>query len=232
MEVAESPIPDAPWRLILLDPSPLHRFAIVRLIEEHPDLKMVGTHADPADLLRALDSTSAELPRPDLVILELSDRDGAGLNQIRDLRIRHPWLRILVLSSHSETIFAERVLQAGANGFVSKMAELGTILTAIRKVASGETYFSEELSARLALRYLGVGAPATTSPVDCLSNRELQVFRLIGSGLPTRAIAHALGISVKTVETYIDHLKRKLGVESGVALAHRAVQWMERGLLQ
>lgn len=227
MEVTESkPLKD-PWKLRLLDPIPLHRHAVAWLIQDQPDLELVGLHAEPSDLLRALESVA-----PDLVILELSDKDGAGLNQIRDLRIRHPRLRLLVLSSHSENIFAERSLQAGANGFVSKAAELAVILAAIRKVAMGETYFSEQLSARLALRYLGVGASASASPLDGLSNRELQVFRLIGSGLPTRAIAEALGISVKTVETYIDHLKHKLGVESGVALAHRAVQWMERGILQ
>lgn len=232
MQLSEPRISNEPHRLLLLDPVPLHRHAIIRLIEEDPGLRVVGVYAEATDLFRALDSTLAELVRPDLLILELSDRDGAGLNQIRDLRIHHPRLRMLVLSSHSENIFAERVLQAGANGFVSKMAELETIMAAIRRVASGETYFSEQVSARLALRYLGVGASATESPVDNLSNRELQVFRLIGSGLPTRAIAEALGISVKTVETYNDHLKRKLGVESGVALAHRAVQWMERGILQ
>jgi DNA-binding NarL/FixJ family response regulator len=109
------------------------------------------------------------------------------------------------------------------------LEELQIIAGAIRKVAAGQTYFSEHLSSRLALKYLGVGASAGVSPLDGLSNRELQVFRLIGSGQPTRAIAEALGISIKTVETYVDHLKRKLGVQSGVALTHRAVQWMERG---
>jgi DNA-binding NarL/FixJ family response regulator len=99
-------------------------------------------------------------------------------------------------------------------------------------VLEGRTYFSAQVSAQLALRYLGVGVMEPASPIQGLTNRELQVFRLIGSGKPTRAIAVALGLSVKTIETYLEHLKRKLGVSSGVALTHRAVQWMERGMAE
>jgi DNA-binding NarL/FixJ family response regulator len=167
-----------------------------------------------------------------LVIVELSDADGCGLGLIQDLRVHHPRIRILVLSSHLETCIGERALQAGAHGFVQKSKGLETILRAIHTVAEGGSYFSEELSARLAQKYLGVGNSAGADPLEGLSNRELQVFRLLGSGQSTRVIAASLGISIKTVETYVDHLKRKLGVESGVALTHRAVQWMERGILQ
>jgi DNA-binding NarL/FixJ family response regulator len=138
----------------------------------------------------------------------------------------------LVLSQNPESIHAERVLQAGASGFVSKFENDATILGAIRCVLEGRTYFSAQVSAQLALRYLGVGVMEPTSPIQGLTNRELQVFRLIGSGKPTRAIAVALGLSVKTIETYLEHLKRKLGVSSGVALTHRAVQWMERGMAE
>ena len=179
------------------------------------------------ETLLALESIPA-----DMVVLELSDQDGSGFDWIRNLRLRHPKIRILVLSSHSENLFAERVLQAGANGFVSKADTLEVILVAIRRVVSGGTYCSPTLAAQLALKYLGVGAAQSNSPVDGLSNRELQVIRLIGSGLSTRNIAQNLGISIKTIETYIDHLKHKLGVTSGVALTHRAIQWMERGVFQ
>ena len=217
----------SPQRILIADAIPLCRQAISGLVQQQADLSLVGAYTSAEEILRVLESTPA-----DLVILELSDRNGAGLDSIRDLRLRYPQIRILILSGHSEDILGERVLQVGANGFVSKLEGLEIIAGAIRKVAAGETYFSEYLSSRLALKYLGVGASAGASPLDELSNRELQVFRLIGSGQPTRAIAEALGISIKTVETYIDHLKRKLGVQSGVALTHRAVQWMERGVFQ
>ena len=217
----------SPRRILIAEPVPLYRQAISGLIQQQAELSLVGAYTSAEEILRVLEFTPV-----DLVILELSDKDGAGLDRIRDLRLRHPQVRILILSAHSEDILGERALQAGANGFVSKLGELEMIVGAIGKVAAGETYFSEHLSARLALKYLGVGASAGASPLEALSNRELQVFRLIGSGQPTRAIADALGISIKTVETYVDHLKRKLGVQSGVALTHRAVQWMERGILQ
>lgn len=214
-------------RVFVMDESPLIHLAVGRLIEGLSGWSLVGTASSSSEALEVLDSDPV-----DLVILELSNRDGAGMDLIKDLRLRHPKIRILVLSCHSEEIFARRAVQAGADGFVSKLADLEIIRSAIDTVASGETYLSPELLARFALQYLGHGEPASASGLEKLSNRELQVFRLLGSGQTLRSIALALGISVKTVETYIDHLKHKLGVESGVALAHRAVQWMERGLLQ
>jgi DNA-binding NarL/FixJ family response regulator len=201
--------------------------AISTLIQPEPDLCLIGTYASATETFLALESIPA-----DMVVLEVSDQDGSGFDWIRDLRLRHPKIRILILSSHSEVLFAERVLQAGANGFVSKTDTLEVILAAMRTVVAGGTYCSPTLSSQLALKYLGVGSAQSNSPVDGLSNRELQVIRLIGSGHSTRNIAQKLGISVKTIETYIDHLKHKLGIISGVALTHRAIQWMERGVLQ
>ena len=201
--------------------------AFSTLIHPEPDLSLIGTYASAPEALLALESIPA-----DMVVLEISDQDGSGFDWLRDLRVQHPKIRILILSSHSEILFAERVLQAGANGFISKADSLEAILVAIRRVVSGGTYCSPTLSAQLALKYLRVGAAQSNSPVDGLSNRELQVIRLIGSGLSTRNIAQNLGISIKTIETYIYHLKHKLGVTSGVALTHRAIQWMERGVFQ
>lgn len=214
-------------RVFVVEENPLIRLAIGHLVEEMPGGCLVGASDSSSETLSALQSL-----RADLVILELANREGAGMDLIRDLRIRHPQVRILVLSSHSEELFAHRALQAGADGFVSKKLDLDVIRSAIGKVAAGETYLSPELAARLALKHLGIGSAAGASDLEDLSNRELQVFRLMGSGQTTRCIAEALGISIKTVESHIDHLKRKLGVENGVALIHKAVQWMERGILQ
>ena len=214
-------------RILVVDENPLIRMAVGRLIEEQPGWSLAGSASSARETLEVLED------RPvDLVVLELSDRDGGGVDLIKDIVHRQPGTRILVLSSHSEGVFARRAVQAGAGGFVSKSADLGVIRSAIATVASGGTHLSQELLSRFALQYLGHGEALGSSDLEKLSNRELQVFRLLGSGQTLRSIAKALGISIKTVETYIDHLKHKLGVESGVALAHRAVQWMERGLLQ
>ncbi|MEY4692717.1 MAG: Nitrogen regulation protein [Verrucomicrobiota bacterium] len=212
-------------RLVLIDELPLYRRGVVELLRHERDLRVCGEFPDRQGALAAIESLGA-----DLVVMELSRSDGAGVDLIKDLRLRQPRQRILVLSQFPETLHAERVLQAGASGFVSKYEDDAVILSAIRAVLEGRTYFSARVSAQLALRYLGVGAMEPSSPIQGLTNRELQVFRLIGAGKPTRGIATALGLSVKTIETYLEHLKRKLGVTSGVALTHRAVQWVERGM--
>lgn len=213
-------------RLILIDELPLYRRGVAELLRRQKDLSVCGEFSDRPSILAALESLAA-----DLVVMELSRQDGAGVDLVKDLRLRRSRLPILVLSQYPENLHAERVLQAGASGFVSKYEDDTVILSAIRGVLQGGTYFSVSVSSQLALRYLGVGAMKHSSPIHGLTNRELQVFRLIGSGKPTRGIAAALGLSVKTIETYLEHLKRKLGVSSGVALTHRAVQWMERGMV-
>ena len=227
METPAPSTPSLPRRIIVKDPAPLCRMAVSNLIQQEPDLSLVGAFASAAEMLQALESVPAEM-----IIFELSDQAGCGFDSIRDIRLRHPKMRILVLSSRLELQYAERALQGGANGFVSKTEGLAEILVAIRKVASGETYCSLALSSQLALKYLGAGPAEADSPLEGLSNREFQVIRLIGSGQSTREIAESLGISVKTVETYINHLKEKLGIHSGVALTHKAIQWTERGILQ
>jgi DNA-binding NarL/FixJ family response regulator len=201
--------------------------AVSSLIQQESDLSLIGAVASVIEAFQVLESAPVEL-----IIFEFSDQDGCGFDSIRDIHLRHPRTRILVLSSRLEIPNAERALQAGANGFVSKAEGLAVILVAIRKVASGETYCSPALSSQLALKYLGAGSAKAESFLDGLSNRELQVIRLIGSGQAPREIAESLGISIKTVETYINHLKEKLGIRSGLALTHRAIQWMERGILQ
>ena len=212
-------------RLVLIDELPLYRRGVIELVRRQKDLSVCGEFADRNSALAAIDSLGA-----DLVIMELSTRDGAGVDLIKDLRLRQSRLRILVLSQNPESIHAERVLQAGASGFVSKFEDDPVILKAIRGVLEGQTYFSPQVSAQLAMRYLGVGAMQAASPIQGLTNRELQVFRLIGSGKPTRGIAAALGLSVKTIETYLEHLKRKLGVTE--RFSGWSAEWWNNGALQ
>lgn len=214
-------------KVLVVDESPLGCLAVSSLIAQEPNWVVVGVIYSPSETLGTLDSIPA-----DLVILELTNRNGAGLDLIKDLHLRHPRVRTLVLSYHSEELFALRALQAGASGFISKLRGLDEIRTAIRQVAAGSTYISREQAVQFAINYLNVGNLGTTSEINRLSNRELQVFRLLGEGQTTRAIAEALGISIKTVETYCDHLKRKLGQQNGVALARKAVLWAELGIIR
>jgi DNA-binding NarL/FixJ family response regulator len=188
------PHPDAPHRihrLILVDELPLYRRGIVELVRRESDLEVCAEFSDRSSVLAGIAVANA-----DLVVLELSRQDGAGVDLIKDLRIRQPRLRILVLSQYPENLHAERVLQVGASGFVSKYEDDSVVLQAIRAVLAGRTYFSARVSSQLALRYLGVGVMESASSIHGLTNRELQVFRLIGSGKPTRGIASALGLSV------------------------------------
>jgi len=163
-------------RLVLIDELSLYRRGVAELIARQEGLAVSGESSDRNGAFSALESIEA-----DLVVMELSARDGAGVDLIKDLRLRHSRLRILVLSQYPEAIHAERVLQAGASGFVSKFESDAVILEAIRCVLEGRTYFSAKVSAQLALRYLGVGVMEPASPIQGLTNRELQVFRLIGA---------------------------------------------------
>ncbi len=167
--------------------------------------------------------------QPDLAIVDLSLGDEDGLDLVKEMKLRYPQVPSLVLSMHDEAIYAERALHAGALGYVTKQQLDDTVLAAIRRVLSGETYMSEALQRRLAERYVRGQTLETASPVHRLSDRELQVFRLIGQGRTTRQIAGTLSRSVKTIESHLEHVKNELGIQSAAELAQRATLWVETG---
>jgi DNA-binding NarL/FixJ family response regulator len=207
-------------RIVLVDDHPVVRQGLARLINDEPDL-CVCAEADSA--AAALDVV--DLQKPDLVLVDISMGGTDGIELIKDLRVRVPGLPALVLSMHDESLYAERVLRAGAKGYVMKQEAPEKVMTAIRRVLAGEVYVSEKIAGRLLKAMSGTKGPASESPLDRLSDRELQVFRLIGSGLSVREIADKLFLSVKTIETHREHIKEKLNLKSSSELLRYAVQY-------
>jgi len=214
-------------RVLVVDDHPLLRDGLVRLIEGEKDLCLCGEAESAATTILAVDDD----PPPDLVILDLMLGHADGLELVKQIRMLRPGLPVLVISMHDEAVYAERALRAGAAGFIMKKEAQGEVLAALRAVLRGEIYLSRRMKVLLAQKGLGAEpgpllVPEANPP---LSDRELQVFRLIGAGLPTRQIAAELRLSVKTIETYRENLKQKLDLPNARALVQRATRWVEEG---
>lgn len=210
--------------LLVVDDHPLIRRGLIALIESEPGLAAQGAVSTRVAAIEAIRKRP-----PDLVIVDLALGDEDGLDLVKEIKARYPGVPSLVLSVHDETVYAERALVAGALGYVTKQQLDETVLAAIHQVLAGEIYMSERLQRRLAKQYVGGRTLDTASPVSTLSDRQLQVFRLVGQGRTTRQIAGTLSRSVKTVESHIAHIKNKLAIESAAELAQRATQWVETG---
>jgi len=210
--------------ILLVDDHPVLRRGLASLIESEPDLAVCGEAATCRAALEAIRDS-----RPDLVTVDLELDGSDGLDLVKDMKTHHPEIPALVLSMHDETVYAERSLRAGARGYITKQQLDDTVLVAIRRLLEGETYMSDKLEARLAAKFVGGRTLETDSPLDALSDRELQVFRLIGQGRSTRQIAETLHLSIKTIESHREHIKQKLNLESAPELARRATQWVETG---
>ncbi len=217
--------PDQRRRILIVDDHPMLRRGLAALIESVPGLTVCSEAATRTAALDAI-----RVSPPDLVIVDLMLGDSHGLDLVKDLKIRHPGMPTLVLSMHDEALYAERSLRAGARGYVTKQELDDTLLMAIQRVLAGEIYMSGKLQARLAAHFVAGPTLATRSTCEGLSDRELEVFRLIGQGRGTRQIAEALHLSIKTIESHREHLKQKLRLASGVELVHRATQWVEHEL--
>jgi len=209
-------------RILIVDDHPMMRNGLAQLIGNEPGL-MVGAEADTAG--QAIDAV-AKKPF-DLALLDISLPDKNGLELIKDLRALQPELPILVVSMHDEMIYAERVLRAGGRGYIMKQAGGEKFLTAIRQVLAGQIYVSESMSARILEIFSGRQPANSGSPVRRLSDREFEVFQLIGQGVGTRAIADQLHLSVKTVEVHRANIKEKLGVKTATDLVRYAVRWVD-----
>ena len=209
-------------RVLIVDDHPPIREALAMRIADQPDLEVCGETADEADALRLMAET-----RPDLAVVDISLKTGNGIDLIKRMKDRNDNVRILVWSMHAESLYAERALRAGAHGYVKKDQATDTMLQAIRRVLDGKVWLSEAMTERLLQRTIG-GArdESTVSRTDVLSDRELEVFRLIGSGVKTADIAERLHLSVKTVETYRDRIRQKLELGDGTELTHVATQWV------
>ena len=208
-------------RVLLVDDHPLVRRGLRELINEEADLEVVGEAASVPEALR-----QAQATQPHVVVIDITLGAEDGLELIDYIKSRWPTMKMLVSSAHDEQTFAGRVLRAGALGFVSKREPLPQVIAALRQVLRGEVYLSPQMATCLLQRAV-VGESLDQNPVQALSNRELQVFEMIGEGQNTREIARKLGISPKTVESHRKVVKTKLGAQTSAQLSRRAFQWVQ-----
>ena len=208
-------------RIVIVDDHPLLRRALRELIQGEPDLDVCGEAANGHRAVQIV-----EQQRPDLVILDLSLKNSHGLDLIGQVRTRSPSTHVLILSMFDETVYAERCLRAGADGYIQKQDEVDKILEGVRTVLAGGLHISEELSSRILRRVVDHRTGSEESKIASLSNRELQLLELIGRGMTTQEIADILNLSTKTIHTYREHLKEKLDVDNVHQLVRYAVLWV------
>jgi DNA-binding NarL/FixJ family response regulator len=220
----------AKTRIVVVDEQPLLRHGVVAFINDQPGMVACGE----ADCIPDARSKLAEC-RPQLLVIGLRLGTGDSLEFVKALKAQYSKLLILVYSAFEESIFAERALRAGANGYLMKKAAKEEMLTAIRDVLRGQIYVSRDLALRAFQKSLATPqqnrALGNLPVVDNLSDREMHVFQLIGSGLGTKQIAHSLKLSVKTIESHRENIKRKLGLKSGLQLMERAIKYVEENFL-
>ncbi len=209
-------------RILIVDDHPIVREGLVQQINRELDLTVCAEASNATHALAAI-----EREAPDLVLVDINLPGRSGLELIRDIRAVKPNLSVLVLSMHDEAVFAERALRAGGRGYVSKQAGGDKLLEAIRRVLSGQIYVSETVSTRLLDSLSGQHSARTVSPVEQLTDRELDVFTHIGQAMETKEIAARLNMSGKTVEAHRAAIKRKLKLKTGPELTRHAVLWVE-----
>ena len=209
-----------PARIFIIDDHPLVRNGLRMLIDSESDLSVCGE----TDRIEGAMGLIAKCS-PDLAIIDLSLPDGNGIELVNRIKRQHPDISVLVSSMHDESLFAERVLHTGAQGYINKQEAGDQVIEAIRQILRGEVYLSEAMQQQLSLQAASGEQAAPRSPVELLSNRELQIFELIGQGVGTTTIADKLNLSVKTIETHRARIKRKLGLGSSIELTRRAVKW-------
>jgi DNA-binding NarL/FixJ family response regulator len=212
--------PSAPkCKVFLVDDHPIVRQGLALFIEREPDLMVCGEAEDATSALQAIRESA-----PDFVILDISLNGPDGLELLKTLRVRYPNLPALVLSMHDESVYAERALRAGANGYIMKQEAADKVITAIRHILGGDVYLSDRLTKQMLQQFVN-GSISPRDPLAKLSDRELEVFRLIGAGHGTRQIADELHVSTKTVESYQAHIKEKLALRNARELVQYAVEW-------
>jgi len=207
-------------KVFVLDDHPIVRQGLALLINQEPDLVVSGQAEEAHSALKGIAAC-----RPDIVIVDISLSGPDGLDVIKTIRATDTALPVLVLSMHEETVYAERALRAGANGYIMKQEATEKVLVALRRILNREIYVSERIASKMLRQYVSGTAVGKQSPVSDLTDRELEVFRLIGEGHGTRQIAEELHVSVKTVESYQAHIKEKLSLRSARELVQHAIQW-------
>lgn len=215
----------AATRVLIVDDHPFMRAGLAQTIGDRTGMIVCGEAGSVSEALQMMGKH-----RPDLAVIDLSLGEESGLDLIKAIKDQWPTTKILVSSMHDETLFAERVLRSGALGYVNKGETPDVFVAALERVNSGQIYLSERMTARALGRMINDDSPVAGNPIEKLSNREIEVFELIGTGLATKQIAVRLGLSPKTIETYREHIKAKLNLTNASELNIHAVQWvLERG---
>lgn len=208
-------------RILIVDDHPVVRRGMAGTINAEQDLEVCGEASNADEAVSAVEEL-----KPDLVLIDLSLGEDSGLELIKDLKAKHEDLAMLVVSIHDESLFAERVLKAGALGFINKQTALDHIVEAIRKVLKGTIYLSPEMANRMLYQMASGVKPGEQSPLERLSDREMEVYRMLGEGKGTRDIADSLHLSMKTIETYREHIKEKLNLKDSNEMVCHAAQWV------
>lgn len=207
-------------RVLLVDDHPIVRQGLALLIDREADLSVCGEAEGAHSAFRAIETL-----RPDIVVLDISLSGPDGLDVLKEIRTKSGSLPVLILSMHDESIYAERAMRAGANGYIMKQEATEKVLIAIRRILQGDVYLSDRLTNTMLQQYVRGAAPTKSSPLLNLTDRELEVFRLIGEGHGTRQIADQLHLSVKTIESYQAHIKEKLALRNARELVQHAIEW-------
>ena len=212
--------PQARYRVLVVDDHPIVRQGLALMIDQEPDLQVCGEAEEAHSALEAIAAT-----QPDVVLLDISLPGPDGIELLKTIRSTDPALPVLVLSMHDESVYAERAIRAGANGYIMKQEATENVLVALRRILRRHMYVSDRVASTM-LRQIASGTgKKTRGAIERLSDRELEVFRLIGEGHGTRQIAEELHLSVKTVESYQAHIKEKLALQRSRDLVQRAIEW-------
>jgi DNA-binding NarL/FixJ family response regulator len=207
-------------KVFLVDDHPLVREWLTNLINQQPDLMVCGETETAPEALRLMPAV-----RPEVAIVDISLKESSGLELIKSLKESHP--EISVLSMHDEFLYAERALRAGAKGYIMKRETTRKVVDAIRRVLEGKLYISNNVAEAIAAKSVTGKAPAGRTTIELLSDRELEVFQMLGAGLGTRQIAEQLKVSIKTVQVYCARMKEKMNVGSATELLREAIRWNE-----
>lgn len=211
-----------PTRILIVDDHPLLRKGVGQLINNEKDMVVCGEAEDAHKALTAIGTTKC-----DVAIIDISLGGTSGIELLKNIKVRYPKLLVLVLSMHDETVYAQRALRAGAAGYIMKQEATEKVLVALHKILNGEVYLSERLGNKMLNTLVGGRTSLNGSPIEELSDRELEVFGLIGQGHGTRPIAEKLHLSVKTIESHRAHIKEKLNLKNATELVHHAIQWVQ-----
>jgi DNA-binding NarL/FixJ family response regulator len=214
-------------RVLIVDDHPFMRRGLAQTINDQPGLEVCGEAGNVAEALQI-----TETCQPHLAVIDISLGEESGIELVQMIRAKWPEVKVLVSSMHDETLFAERALRAGALGYVNKGEPPNVFIAALQRVSAGQIYLSERMTNRTLHQVLADKVEISRSPIETLSNREIEVFEMIGKGMATKQIAARLKLSPKTIETYREHIKQKLKLKNSTELTRNAVQWvLEQGRL-